>query len=128
MSNRNKAATAVSFNLGLIVAVLALTGCMLVVFGCLFEGQAQLDLLHTGGPAALDAYVARAASHQLSFAAFMVESVTGHCYARGAFLQGVGFWFVFVLTPLAAGLSSLARWFSARERTTDLRLRMAVVR
>jgi hypothetical protein len=68
------------------------------------------------------------ASHQLPFAAFMVESVTGHCYARGAFLQGAGFWFVFVLTPVVAGLVSLVRWFSARERNTDPRLRMAVAR
>jgi hypothetical protein len=127
MSNRNNAAVAVSFKLVLTVAAaLAATGCALVIFGCLYEGQCQLDLLRTSGSAALDAYLAHVASHQLSFAAFMVESVTGHCYARGAFLQGVGFWFVCVLAPAAAALISGARWFAAHDRSTNLRRRLAI--
>jgi hypothetical protein len=127
MSNRNHAATAVSFKFVLIVAaVLALTGCVLVIFGCAFEAQSQLDLLRASGPAAVDAYLAHVDSHQLSFAAFMLESVTGHCYAYGAFLQGVGFWFVFVLSPLSVALLIAVRWLAARDRNVNLRLRVAV--
>ena len=128
MSNRNNAATAVSLKFVLIVAaVLAATGCALVIFGCAFEAQCQLDLLRTSGPAALDAYLAQVASHQLSFAALMVESVTGHGYAHGAFLQGVGFWFVFVLTPTSVVLISAAWWFAVRDRSMNPRLRLAAV-
>ncbi|BCZ85502.1 hypothetical protein PTKU64_91770 (plasmid) [Paraburkholderia terrae] len=126
MSNRNHAATAASFKFVLIVAaVLALTGCVLVIFGCAFEAQSQLDLLRASGPAAVDAYLAHVDSHQLSFAAFMLESVTGHCYAYGAFLQGVGFWFVFVLSPLSVALLIAVRWLAARDRNVNLRLRFA---
>lgn len=123
MLNRNHAATAVSFQSVLIVAaVIALTGCALVIFGCAFEAQSQLDLLRVSGPAALDTYLAHVGSHQLSFAAFMVESVTGRGYAYGARLQGVGLWFVFVLAPLSAVLLTAARWFAVRDRSTSLRL------
>lgn len=126
MSNRNHADTAVSFKFVLIVAaVLALTGCVLVIFGCAFEAQSQLDLLRASGPAAVDAYLAHVDSHQLSFAAFMLESVTGHCYAYGAFLQGVGFWFVFVLSPLSVAVLIAVRWLAARDRNVNLRLRFA---
>ena len=126
MSNRNHAAMAVSFKFVLIVAaVLALTGCAMVIFGCAFEAQSQLDLLRASGPAAVDAYLAHVDSHQLSFAAFMLESVTGHCYAYGAFLQGVGFWFVFVLAPLSAALLTAVRWLAGRDRNMNLRLRFA---
>ncbi|BDC45351.1 hypothetical protein [Paraburkholderia terrae] len=128
MSNRNNAADTVSFQFVLIVAaVLALTGCALVIFGCAFEAQCQLDLLRTSGPAALDAYLAHVASHQLSFTALMVESATGHGYAYSAFLQGVGFWLVFVLAPLSAALLTAARWFAVRDRSTNLSLRLAAV-
>jgi hypothetical protein len=128
MSTRNHAATAVSFQIVLIVAaVLALMGCALVIFGCAFEAQGQLDLLRASGPAALDAYLAHVGSHQLSFAALMVESVTGHGYAYGAFLQGVGFWFVFVLAPLSAVLLIAVRWLAVRDQGTNLRLRIAAV-
>ncbi len=90
MSNRNNTAANVSLKFVLLVAaVLALTGCALVISGCAFEAQSQLDLLRASGPAAVDAYLAHVDSHQLSFAAFMLESVTGHGYAYGAFLQGV---------------------------------------
>lgn len=126
MSNRNHAATAVSFQFVLIVAaVLALTGCALVFFGCAFEAQSQLDLLRASGPAALDTYLAHVGSHQLSFAALMVESVTGHGYAYGAFVQGVGLWFVFVLAPLSVVLLIAARWFAVRDRSTSLHVAMA---
>jgi hypothetical protein len=126
MSNRNNTADAVSVKFVLIVAaVLAATGCALVIFGCVFEAQCQLDLLRTSGPAGLDAYLARVDSHQLSFAALMVESVTGHCYARGAFLQGVGFWIVFIVTPLAAALISVTRWLVMHKRKANQRLRVA---
>ena len=124
MSNRNNAVA--SLNVPFIVAAVALTGCMLVVFGCVFEAQAQLDLLHSGGPAALDAYLGRVSSHQLPFAALLVESITGHCYARGAFLQGIGFWVVFALTPAVAGVASLVRWFASRVQNTGTRFRTAV--
>ncbi|TCG02770.1 hypothetical protein BZM27_53370 [Paraburkholderia steynii] len=53
------------------------------------------------------------------------DSVTGHCYAYGAFLQGVGFWFVFVIAPLSAALLIAVRWLGARERNVNLRLRCA---
>lgn len=126
MSNRNHAATAVPFQFVLIVAaVLALTGCALVIFGCALEAQSQLDLLRASGPAALDTYLAHVGSHQLSFGALMVESVTGHGYAYGAFIQGVGFWFVFVLAPLSVVLLTAARWFAVRDRRTSLHLAMA---
>jgi hypothetical protein len=126
MSNRNHAATVVSFKFVLIVAaVFALTGCALVIFGCAFEAQSQLDLLRASGPAAVADYLAHVDSHQLSFAAFMLESVTGHGYAYGAFLQGVGFWFVFVLAPLSAALLIAVRWLHARDRNVNLRLRFA---
>jgi hypothetical protein len=126
MSIRNNSAAAISVKLVLtIAAALAATGCALVIFGCLFEGQFQLDLLRTSGFAALDAYLAQVASHQLSFAAFMVESVTGHCYARSAFLQGIGFWFVFAFAPASAALLSTARLLAARDRSMNPRLRLA---
>ena len=128
MSNRKHTATAVSFQFVLIVAaVLALTGCALVIFGCAFEAQGQLDLLRASGPAALDTYLAHVGSHQLSFAALMVESVTGHGYAYGAFVQGVGLWFVFVLAPLSVVLLTAARWFALRDRSTNHRVRLAAV-
>ena len=126
MSNRNHAATAVSFQFVVIVAaVLALTGCALVVFGCAFEAQSQLDLLRASGPAALDTYLAHVGSHQLSFAALMVESVTGHGYAYGAFIQGVGLWFIVVLAPLSVVLLTATRWLAVRDRSTSLRPAMA---
>ncbi|MEX3969830.1 hypothetical protein AB4Y37_03750 [Paraburkholderia caribensis] len=126
MSNRNRTATAVSFKFVLIVAaVLAAIGCILVFSGCAFEAQSQLNLLRASGPAALDAYLAHVDSHQLSFAAYMFASVSGHGYAYGAFLQGVGFWFVFVLAPLSAPLLIAARWLAARDRKVNLRLRFA---
>ncbi|CAD6556536.1 hypothetical protein LMG28727_06132 [Paraburkholderia kirstenboschensis] len=127
MSNRNSMITVVSIKSILIVAsILALTGCALVVFGCAFEAQGQLDLLRASGPAALEAYLAHVGSHQLSFAALLVESVTGHGYGYGAFVQGVGFWFVFVLAPLSVVLLTAARWFAVRDRSTNPRLRLAV--
>jgi hypothetical protein len=110
MSNRFNASA-------VFMAALAATGCALVIFGCLLEQQYQLDLLNTAGIAGLDAYLAQVASHQLSFASFMVESVTGHGYARGAFLQGVGFWFVFVLTPAAAAFITAARVLGSSNRS-----------
>ncbi|OUL84918.1 hypothetical protein CA603_24530 [Paraburkholderia hospita] len=79
--------------------------------------------MHTSGIAGLDAYLTQVASHQLSFASFMVESVTGHCYARSAFVQGVGFWFVFVLTPAAALFSAAS--VLAAPNPTSWRLRLA---
>jgi hypothetical protein len=42
----------------------------------------------------------------------MVESVTGHCYAHGALLQGAGFWVVLFVAPLVAAIVLLARWFA----------------
>ena len=126
MSNRNNTAANVSLKFVLLVAaVLALTGCALVISGCAFEAQSQLDLLRASGPAAVDAYLAHVDSHQLSFAAFMLESVTGHGYAYGAFLQGVGFWFVIFIAPLSAALLIAVRWLGARERNVNLRLRFA---
>lgn len=127
MSDENRAATAVSLQFVLIVAaVIALTGCALVIFGCAFEAQSQLDLLRVSGPAALDTYLARVGSHQLSFAALMVQSVTGHGYAYGAFVQGLGFWFAFVLAPLSAALLAAVRWFAIRDRCAISR-RLAAV-
>ncbi|MFM0144961.1 hypothetical protein [Paraburkholderia sp. RL18-085-BIA-A] len=111
----------------IVAAVIALTGCALVIFGCAFEAQYQLDLLRASGPVALDAYLAHVASHQLSFAALLFESVTGHGYAHSAFLQGVGFWFVFVLAPTSIALLSAARWFAKRDRSVNPRLRLAAV-
>lgn len=122
MSKRNQAATAVSFQFVLIVA------CVLAATGCAFEAQSQLDLLRASGPAALDAYLSHVSSHQLSFAALMVESVTGHDYAYGAFLQGAGFWFVFVLASLSAALLTAARLFAVRDRSMSLVRRLAAVR
>ena len=126
MSNRNNTAAVVSFKFVLFVAAaLAATGCALVIFGCAFEAQFQLDLLRASGPAALDAYLSHVASHQLPFAALMVESVTGGGYARSAFLQGVGFCFVFVLAPGWIALASALRWFAVRGRSINPRLRIA---
>ncbi|MGF6768569.1 hypothetical protein P3T18_001039 [Paraburkholderia sp. GAS199] len=126
MLNRTHAVMAVSFKFVLIVAaVLALTGCALVIFGCAFEAQSQLDLMRASGPPAVDAYLAHVDSHQLSYAAFMLESGTGHGYAYGAFLQGVGFWFVFFLAPLSAALLTAVRWLVARDRSMNTRLRFA---
>ena len=120
MSNHNHAATAVPFQFVLIVAaVLALTGCALVIFGCAFEAQSQLDLLRTAGSAALDTYLAHVGSHQLTFGALMVESVTVHGYAYSALIQGVGIWFIFVLAPLSVVL------LTAAHRSTSLRAAMA---
>ncbi|SDR54575.1 hypothetical protein SAMN05443245_7459 [Paraburkholderia fungorum] len=117
MSNLNQTPAAVSVKFSLIVAaVLVLIGCALVVFGCASEAHYQLDLLRASGAGAVDAYLSQVTSHQLSFAAFMVESVTGHCYARGAFLQGVGFWFVFVLAPATIVLQSALRRFVVRDQ------------
>ncbi|TFE36936.1 hypothetical protein E2553_45760 [Paraburkholderia dipogonis] len=86
MSSRNSLFT--------VVAALAALGCALVIIGCAVESQSQLQLLRVAGTAGLDAYRAHVASHQLSFVGFMVESVTGHCYARGALVQGLGFWLI----------------------------------
>jgi hypothetical protein len=128
MLNRNSAATAISLKfVRVVAAVVALTGCALVFFGCAFEAQCQLDLLRAFGPAALDAYLAHVASHQLSFAALMVESVTGHGYAYGAFLQGAGLWFVFAPAPLSAVLLTAVRWFAVRDRSMNPHLRLAAV-
>lgn len=124
----SSAIAAVPFSFILIVAcVLAATGCALVIYGCVVEAQYQLDLLRMSGPAALDAYLAHVASHQLSFAAYMVESVTGRGYEYGAFLQGAGAWLVFVVTPVVTVLLCTARWFVASSRTMNPRLRLAAV-
>jgi hypothetical protein len=128
MFTRNTSATSVSYKFALIVAaVVILVGCVLVISGCAFEAQSQFDLLRTSGPAALDAYLAKVSTHQLSFTEFMVDSVTGHGYARGAFLQGVGFWFVFFLAPTLAALLSVARWFADRNQMSNPSLSLAAV-
>ncbi|TCG00987.1 hypothetical protein BZM26_09465 [Paraburkholderia strydomiana] len=57
----------------------------------------------------------RISCHSLGF---MAESVTGHCYARGALVQGLGFWLITaaaasaVATVLltAFGLDQAASW------------------
>jgi hypothetical protein len=117
MSNRKHESAAVPFRSVLIfAAALVLIGCALVVFGCVSEAHYQLDLLRASGAGAVDAYLSQVTSHQLSFTAFMVESVTGHCYARGAFLQGVGFWFVFLLAPATIVLQSAMRRFVVRDQ------------
>ena len=118
MSDENRAATAVSLQFVLIVAaVIALTGCALVIFGCAFEAQSQLDLLRVSGPAALDTYLARVGSHQLSFAALMVQSVTGsaaqaavHAHEAGSFAAGRLRAGVFRLTNAGPGCRSGRRY------------------
>lgn len=128
MSNRKNTAMAVSSEFVLIVvAAIVLTGCALVIFGCAFEAQAQLALLRASGPVALDSYLAHVRSQQLSLAAFMVESVTGHGYAYSAFMQGVGLWFVFVLASLSAALLFAVRWFAVHDRSTNRRARLGAV-
>ena len=91
------------------VCVTAATGCMLVLYGGVYEAKAQLDLLHRAGRVALDAYLTHVTAHRLPLAAFMMESLTGRCEAYGAFLRGAGFWGVLVLPPLVAVLVLLAR-------------------
>jgi hypothetical protein len=127
MSNRNNSTRGHSLNLVLIVSVLVVTGCALIVFGCVFEAQSKLDLLRAGGPAALNAWLGQIESHKVPFAAFMFESVTGQAYVSGAFLKGLGFWFVFVVAPLVA-LIGVARFLASRERNMRLHVRFAVVR
>lgn len=108
MSSRNSLFT--------VVAVLALLGCILVIIGCALESQFQLQVLRISGAAGLDAYRTHVVSHQLSFVAFMTESVTGHCYARGAFAQGVGFWLIVAAAASAVGsmLLTALDWIKPR--------------
>jgi hypothetical protein len=96
-------------NLAMTVCVILAIGCAMVIYGCVYEANSQLHLLQGEGRAALDVYVGHVSSHQLPFAAFMLESVTGHCYAHGAFLQGAGFWVVLFVAPLVAAIVLLAR-------------------
>ncbi|PNE59665.1 hypothetical protein A8H39_00505 [Paraburkholderia fungorum] len=98
-----------SWSLLFSAGLIALAGAIIVIFGCAYEANAQFQLLQGSGRAALEAYLAHVSTHQLSFGAFLVESVTGHCFAASAAIQGVGFWLVFVLAPLVAALVLLAR-------------------
>ena len=98
-----------SANLAVTVCVILAIGCAMVIYGCVYEANSQLHLLQGEGRAALDAYLNHVSSHQLPFAAFMVESVTGHCYAHGALLQGAGFWVVLFVAPLVAAIVLSAR-------------------
>jgi len=72
------------------VCVTAATGCMLVLYGGVYEAKARLDLLHRAGRVALDAYLTHVTAHRLPLAAFMIESLTGHCEAYGAFFAAPG--------------------------------------
>jgi hypothetical protein len=100
-----------SANLALTVSVILAIGCAMVIYGCAYEANSQLHLLQDEGRTALDTYLSHVSSHQLPFAAFMLESVTGHCYAHGALFQGAGFWVVLFVAPLVAAIILLARGF-----------------
>ena len=93
----------------LTVALVALAGIMVIFSGMAYEQSAQYHLLLNGGPAVLDAYRTLVATHQLTLFAFLADSVTGRCYAISAFVQGVGFWILFILTPLVACTLGVAR-------------------
>jgi len=105
---------AANLNLAYAVTFVALLGVAIVFGGIAYEQTAQHHLLLNGGLAALDAYRTLVASHQLTFFAFMADSVTGRCYAISAFVQGLGFWVLFVLTPLVACVLFLARLAARR--------------
>ncbi|MBB4517430.1 hypothetical protein [Paraburkholderia fungorum] len=98
-----------SLNLLSVVLFPAGLGALFVIGGCVYEQSAQAHMLHGGGLAALDAYLALVQSHQLSLGEFLVASVTGHCYAVSAVWQGIGFWLVFVVAPLCMVFTVLAR-------------------
>jgi hypothetical protein len=93
----------------LTLALVALAGILVIFEGMAYEQYAQYHLLLKSGPAAVDAYRAFVASHQLTFIDFLVDSVTGRCYAISALVQGVGFWILFILTPLVACTLGVAR-------------------
>ncbi|CAB3754650.1 hypothetical protein [Paraburkholderia humisilvae] len=99
-----------SWNLLYSAGLTALVGGIVVLYGCAYEASAQVHLLQGSGRAALDAYLAQVSAHQLSFGAFLVESVTGRCYAISAAVQGLGFWMVFGIAPVVASLVLLARF------------------
>lgn len=103
-----------NLNIAYAVTFVALLGIAIVFGGMAYEQTAQHHLLLDGGAAALDAYRTLVASHQLTFFAYMADSVTGRCYAISALVQGLGFWVLFVLTPLVACVLLLARLVSRR--------------
>lgn len=98
-----------SLNLLSVVLFPAGLGALFVIGGCVYEQSAQIHMLHSGGVAVLDTYLALVQSHQLSLGEFLVASVTGHCYSVSAVWQGIGFWLVFVVTPLCMVFTVLAR-------------------
>jgi hypothetical protein len=98
-----------SFQLVTAGCITAATGCLLVIYGGVYEARSQLGLLRHFGSDALDAYLRHVEAHRLPLAAFMVESVTGHCEAYGAFLRGAGLWSVFVVSPFVIMLGLIAR-------------------
>lgn len=87
----------------------AAIGTVVIYTGCAYEAVMQNNLLINSGPAALDAYLTRVDSHQLSILQFFIDSVSGRCYAISAFWQGTGFWIFFVLTPVVGSSVLLAR-------------------
>lgn len=79
-----------SLNLLSVVLFPAGLGALFVIGGCVYEQSAQIHMLHSGGVAVLDTYLALVQSHQLSLGEFLVASVTGHCYSVSAVWQGIG--------------------------------------
>lgn len=107
-----------SINVSILAMLTAVLGCLIVLVGVAVEASFQADLAKTS-LAALEAYQAQVSSHQLSIAEFLVESLTGGCYAHGAFLQGLGVWIVFALTPLVIAVSLFARSLARKADTQE---------
>jgi hypothetical protein len=92
----------------------AFFGALVGFVGCGYEAYMRNELLMSGGPAALDAYLNAPVNVQDSLLAFMFASVSGQVPAFNAVWIGVCAWIMFALAPVV-GLAILgARLMVAR--------------
>jgi hypothetical protein len=98
-----------SWNVMLAFGIVFMLGFYLILGSGAYEEHAKFMLLENGGFTALQVYRDQVIAHRLPLQAFMLESITGHCYAAGSTMLGVGLWMTFVVAPLVACIIFLAR-------------------
>ncbi|MBB4517432.1 hypothetical protein [Paraburkholderia fungorum] len=98
-----------SWNVMLVFSIVFMLGFYLILGSGAYEAQAKWMLLENGGFTALQVYRDQVIAHRLPLQAFMLESITGHCYAAGSTMLGAGLWMTFVVAPLVACVIFLAR-------------------
>lgn len=98
-----------SWNVMLVFSIVFMLGFYLILGSGVYEEHAKFMQLENGGFTALQVYRDQVIAHRLPLQAFMLESITGHGYAAGSTMLGLGLWMTFVVAPLVACIIFLAR-------------------